>query len=1004
MLQLKNISKSYVTGPYAQKALDNISVTFRDSEFVAVLGPSGSGKTTMLNVIGGLDHYDSGDLLINGVSTKKYTDHDWDAYRNHEVGFVFQNYNLIQHQSILSNVELALTLSGISPQERKKRAEKALEDVGLADHINKKPNQLSGGQMQRVAIARALVNNPSIIFADEPTGALDTKTSVQIMEILKEVSKDKLVVMVTHNPMLAEMYATRTVKLEDGKIIDDSSPAEGFEKTRKAKKARTAMSFLTALSLSFANLMGKKGRTFMTAFAGSIGIIGISAILALSTGTQDYIQKVETNTLAQYPLTITRTKSAISGISEAAQGGSLAKTIEKMQYNQNEGETAKVRATLSTLLSASGANDLKSFKSYLESNPQNLDSYVKSMEFSYNTTPKIYNEYNGNVKQVYPSTMYGQNSNSSTASAHTTSSNPMAKFTSMESFGAMPKDKSLYDDKYSVAAGRWPEKDTECVLVLHQDGSIADSLLYTLGFRDPEELQNAIKKYSRDEKVDLPEEFDPVPFNQILGKKFKLVNAADCYQKESGIWVDKTDDAAFMKSVYDKSEDLTIVGIINAPEGRNSSLSLSAGINYPYGLLEKSIKAAEESQIVKDQLADPAFDVLSGKTFAEEKENGFDGSAFEDIVEFNMNALTDSIKIGELPTFTEADIAKIISSAVDEKTIAQIIAGIAGNKGYSEAMQQILTGATATYIAYIAEGGTLGPDEYFSKGNPGYEWVENACAAAGITLSEEVLKDIYTVSGKIVEVFMSSLMQQFAKLQNNFITFDASALQNLFKFNVTEEKLLAISKVISGAASRTYETNLATFGYADLANPAAVTIYPNNFDSKEQITQIVDSYNAEVGETKAISFTDIAKLLMNSLTTMIDMITAALIAFVAISLVVSSIMIGIITYISVLERRREIGILRAIGARKRDIFRVFNAETFIIGLIAGVIGITIVYIGCIPANIIARAAFNAEYDIAFLPVWSAIIMIIISVGLTFIAGLIPSSSAAKKDPVEAINS
>ncbi|MDO5329246.1 MAG: ABC transporter ATP-binding protein/permease [Coriobacteriia bacterium] len=1004
MLELKNISKSYVTGPFSQKALDGISVSFRDSEFVAVLGPSGSGKTTMLNVIGGLDHYDSGDLLINGVSTKKFNDKDWDAYRNHEVGFVFQNYNLIPHQSVLSNVELALTLSGISPSERKRRAEEALTKVGLADHIHKKPNQLSGGQMQRVAIARALVNNPSIIFADEPTGALDTKTSVQIMEILKDVSEDKLVVMVTHNPMLAEMYATRTVKLQDGKIIDDSSPYEGFEVKAKAKKSRTAMSFLTALSLSFANLMGKKGRTFMTAFAGSIGIIGISAILALSTGTQAYIENVETNTLAQYPLTITRTKSAISGISEAAQGGSLAKTIEKMQYNQNEGDTAKVRATLSTLLSASGANDLKSFKSYLDSNPQDLDSYVKSMEYSYNTTPKIYSEYNGNVRQVYPSTMYGQNSNSSTSSAQTTSSNPMAKFTSMESFGAMPKDKTLYEDQYSVAAGRWPEKDTECVLVLHQDGSIADSLLYTLGFRDPEELENAIKKYSRDEKVSLPEKFDPVRFSDILGKKFKLVKASDCYQKELGIWVDKSDDEAFMKGVYEKSEDLTIVGIINAPEGRSSSLSLSAGINYPYSLLEKSINAAADSQIVKEQLNDSNFDVLSGKTFAEEKENGFDGSAFNDIVEFNAEALAGAIKVGELPSFTEADIASVIEKAVDEKTIAQIISGIAGNKGYSEAMQKILTGATATYIKYIAEGGTLTPDIYFTKGNPGYEWVENACSAAGLTLSEEVLKDIYTVSGKILEAFTSSLMQQFSKLQNNFLTFDASALSNVFKFNLTEEKLMAISKVITGAATRTYESNLSNFGYADLTNPAAVTIYPNNFNSKESITQIIESYNEEVGETKAISYTDIAKLLMTSLTTMIDMITAALIAFVAISLVVSSIMIGIITYISVLERRREIGILRAIGARKRDIFRVFNAETFIVGLIAGVIGIVIVYIGCIPANIIARAAFNAEYDIAFLPIWSALFMILISVGLTFVAGLIPSSSAAKKDPVEAINS
>lgn len=540
MLELKEICKSYTTGDFTQKALDHVSVTFRDSEFVAVLGPSGSGKTTMLNVIGGLDHYDSGDLLINGTSTKEYKDRDWDHYRNNQVGFVFQNYNLIPHQSILSNVELALTLSGISKTERRVRAQKALIEVGLKEHINKKPNQLSGGQMQRVAIARAIVNNPNIIFADEPTGALDTKTSVQIMDILKKIAKDRLVVMVTHNPEIAEEYATRIVNLKDAEIVGDSMPynkdeEERPKRFRKAlKKGKTAMSFMTALSLSFANLMGKKGRTFMTAFAGSIGIIGISAILALSTGTNEYIKNVENNTLSQYPLSITRAKSVISEFANMS-GGGISNMIKDMRTNNQDEGTIGVRTFLTKMLSTAGNNDLKSFKAFLETNPNNVFDSINSIEYSYSAQPLIYTNDQAGLREVYPEGTLSSVTGSSSAGGMSSMSSGAGQGTGMSSMGSttgfaqLPKNDALYKDVYSVAAGKWPENSNECVLVLHQDGTINDSLLFTLGLRDNNELMDALKNYSKQEKVNLPEKYDDISFSTILGKKFKVINACDTY-------------------------------------------------------------------------------------------------------------------------------------------------------------------------------------------------------------------------------------------------------------------------------------------------------------------------------------------------------------------------------------------------------------------------------------------------------------------------------------------
>lgn len=540
MLELKEICKSYTTGDFTQKALDKVSVTFRDSEFVAVLGPSGSGKTTMLNVIGGLDHYDSGDLLINGKSTKEFRDQDWDHYRNNQVGFVFQNYNLIPHQSVLSNVELALTLSGISSSERKERAKKALEEVGLGEHIEKKPNQLSGGQQQRVAIARAIVNDPNIVFADEPTGALDTKTSVQIMDILKKIAKDRLVVMVTHNPELAQKYATRIVNLKDAKIVGDSKPYKPSKSASELKgqlleKGKTAMSFVTALSLSFANLMGKKGRTFMTAFAGSIGIIGISAILALSTGTNEYIKNVENNTLSQYPLMITRSKSVVSEFQEMSQGGSLGDMIREMRHNNQEENKIGVRDFLSKMLATSGNNDLKSLKTFLDSNPDGLNDDVDSIEYTYSAQPIIYADDIGGIREVSPAGTFSSMSAGTSGSSYTSASQNYSGggMSSLSGFASLPKNENLYKDKYTVAAGHWPENTNECVLVLHQDGTINDAMLYTLGIRDNQEMLDAIQNYTKDEKVNLPSDYPDITYNDVLGKTFKIVNACDLYEYDA---------------------------------------------------------------------------------------------------------------------------------------------------------------------------------------------------------------------------------------------------------------------------------------------------------------------------------------------------------------------------------------------------------------------------------------------------------------------------------------
>lgn len=1037
MLELKNICKSYTTGHYTQKALDNVSVTFRDSEFVAVLGPSGSGKTTLLNVIGGLDHYDSGDLIINGVSTKKYKDKDWDHYRNNQLGFVFQNYNLIPHQSVLSNVELALTLSGISPAERKRRATHALDEVGLKDHLSKKPNQLSGGQQQRVAIARAIVNNPSIIFADEPTGALDTKTSVQIMDILKKISKDRLVVMVTHNPNIAKDYATRIVNLQDAKIIDDSQAfniedSSAYNKKNKSlKKGKTSMSFFTALSLSFANLMGKWGRTIMTAFAGSIGIIGISAILALSTGTNLYIKNVEGNTLSQYPLEITRSKSVISEFMGDDQGG-ISNLITDLTSNKQEDQKIGVRDYLTKMLSASGSNDLKSLKAYLDKNKEELKDNIDSIEYKYSAQPLIYADDDSGVREVHPTSMLSSLSGGSRTSASTMSNSGASSMMgtsatgSMSGFSLLPKDSSIYDDKYSVDCGRWPANENECVLVLHQDGTISDSLLYTLGLRPSQELNDALSDFSTHQKVNLPQNYEDVSYSQIIGKKFKLVNPSSLYafNESLSIWEDKTSDKSFLEQQVKNSQNLEIVGIIKPPSGTNVALSLTAGINLFSTLGDTCIKNAANSRIVQDQLSRPLIDVLTGKTFEEEKSNNsLDGSLFGEIFDINYSGFVQAFNF-EMPSLnldiklSDEDIKKAISDIVTPDLINEIIKQVISEEKLSQDFAAILTNAVNNFLNAQKDNPSLLPEQYFSQGQPGYSFIIQLTVVAGKDTADiyiPIFQDLcIKLSKNIITVFSNSVIQSYSNIAsslaslNKSFSFDSSKLKDVFKVNLTPEKLMSISKLISGSSERTYHSNLVSFGYSDIENPDQIFIYPKDFYSKDEICAQIDSYNQQNKdnghEDNVISYTDFSKLLINSITTMIDMITAVLIAFVGISLLVSSIMIGIITYISVLERRREIGILRAIGARKIDIFNVFNAETFIIGLIAGIMGIIVTWIGCIPANILAKTIFDVEYDIAILPLWAALILIIISIFLTFIAGLIPSSAAAKKDPVEAINS
>jgi hypothetical protein len=894
MLELNDIKKDYVSGSTTVSALKGINLRFRDCEFVSILGQSGCGKTTMLNIIGGLDKYTSGDLKINGVSTKNYKDRDWDFYRNNSIGFVFQSYNLIPHQTVLSNVELALTLSGVSKAERKKRAIEALEKVGLGEQIHKKPNQMSGGQMQRVAIARALVNNPDILLADEPTGALDTETSVQIMELLKEISKDRLIIMVTHNPELAKDYSTRIVRLLDGVITDDSNPysLEDMEadirtkedakvkasekKTKKSgKKQKTSMSFFTALSLSFNNLMTKKTRTILTAFAGSIGIIGIAMILSISNGIQLYIDRVQRDTLSSYPITLQAESIDISSMVSSMTGNSDSEEHEdktKIYSNDIMGDM------INTMVKEVKSNNLSEFKKYIENGGSDIKSYVSDIQYSYDVPLNIYmKDTSKGVEQLNPSTMfdsiYGEGA-TSTSSAMS-SGMGMGMFSNSSVWNQLLGNQQVLDEQYDVLAGHWPENYNEVVLVADKNNEVDDYTLYSLGLKDPEEVRTLFKKMMVGESYET-EKDTSYTFDEILDTEFKLVMPTDMYKYNdvTGTWDDYSKDDKYMTNVVNNGTDIKVCGIIR-PNDDAVSTSLSSGIGYTAKLTEYIIEQVKNSEIAKAQLADTSVDVFTGVPFDNDR---------------NTEITMDDVN------------------------------------------------------AYMA---TLSPEE-----------------SAQMQAMTSGMSD-----DQILQLFSASLKAR---------TTDA-----------------------------TLDSNKSKLGITDLDTPSQIDIYATDFDSKEKVQNIIKDYNKlqqdDGKEENVINYTDYVGIMMSSVSTIINAISYVLIAFVAISLIVSSIMIGIITYISVLERTKEIGVLRSIGASKKDVSRIFNAETLIEGFVSGALGIVVTLLLCIPANALIKHLTDIS-NVAQLPVAGGVILIIISMFLTFIAGLIPAKLAAKKDPVVALRS
>lgn len=1169
MLQIKNISKTYKTGNLVQRALDDVSLNLRDNEFVAILGPSGSGKTTLLNIIGGLDRYDSGDLIINGISTKKYKDRDWDSYRNHTVGFVFQSYNLIPHQTVLANVELALTISGISGKERRERAIKALEEVGLGEQIHKKPNQMSGGQMQRVSLARALVNNPDILLADEPTGALDSETSIQVMDLLKEVAKDRLVVMVTHNPELAYQYATRIVKVKDGKLLEDSDPyeipeGEAPEPVHK-NMGKSSMSFLTALSLSFNNLKTKKARTILVSFAGSIGIIGIAMILSLSHGVNKYIEDMEEKTMSEYPLQITKTTTNMMSMSEDMMSSKKATSTDN-----------KVREMqiLTQMVSGTEYNDLKSLKTYLESGQSDIKNQTKAIEYDYGITPQIYlQEDNGDVRKVCPD---------QTLSSLTGSSSMMLAMmgsSGMEQFHALPENEALYKDQYDVKAGHWPENDHECVVILTQNGQLYDMTLYSLGLKSGEELDKILEAVKEDQSVEINEEPGAYDYNDFLGITLKLVNASDyyVYDDEFSVWKDKSDNQQYVKDLVKNGEDLKVVGVVQPKEGQDFTM-LTAGVGYPASLLDHVIDKAAQSDIVKDQLKDKKTNVFNGKSFDDPDDEG--GLNMEDLFKIDEEAFKDAFKIdtsrmnmdtsafsdmdfsgvdmsdlidadalsGAMPSFSTKDIQDILNGVsvnLTQDTLTELFNALL--KGYQDSVGDDpatdITGLTAGLKQYLTSDeavqylsqklkdilqpqleGVITEDmlkDFVGRVMEDYQefalkqenpddfntnfraYLETDAVSrilseelagikdklSGVTITDDQIKEILTdlangygeyakannlaqpdkiqaaflkyissdagqklllqyvekivdtktlqanlqnkmasvmggftneltsqissAMGKVMEQVGTNLQKSMGNAMTSLMgnmqdifSIDPDAFAKAIQVNMSEDDLQELMTSLMTTGTVSYESNLNKMGYADEDDPQTISIYPIDFDSKQVVDQIIEDYNDDMKNSgqddKVISYTDMVGMMMSSVTSIVNMISYVLIAFVAISLVVSSIMIGVITYISVLERRKEIGILRAIGASKGNVGAVFNAETFIIGLLAGVIGIILTLIAIFPTNyIIHTVSGNTDVNAA-LPMGAAFILIALSVVLTLLGGLIPANKASKSDPVTAL--
>ena len=1160
MMQLNHICKKYQTGQLVQKALDDVSLNLRNNEFVAILGPSGSGKTTLLNIIGGLDRYDSGDLIINGVSTRCYSDRDWDSYRNHTIGFVFQSYNLIPHQTVLANVELALTISGVSRAERKRRAKNALEQVGLGEQCHKRPSEMSGGQMQRVAIARALVNNPDILLADEPTGALDSETSLQVMELLKQVAKDRLVVMVTHNPELAAQYATRIVNLKDGVIRSDSMPYTPEKAAAPAvhkNLGKSSMSIFTSLVLSFNNLRTKKARTFLTAFAGSIGIIGIALILSLSNGVNNYIASIEKDTLSEYPLQIQSTGVDFSSLMTMKSG---------QQDTQAEDGRVSVAKMLSSMFSRVNANDLTSLKRYLDGGTSGIEQYATAVEYAYGLSPQIYREDADGVRQVNPDQTFAA------LGFGSTSNSMLSAMMSTDVFFEMPSDAQLYEGQYDLKAGHWPQYETECVLVLLPNGGISDFMLYTLGLRDSVELDEMLRQFAQNESIDTPEEFQSYAYEDFLNIEFKCINAADryVYDAEYDLWRDRSGDDAYLSSLVSDGLTLRIVGVVQPSKDATATM-LRTGVGYLPSLTQHAAKTAVSSAIVKAQLASPEINVFNGERFdTQSPRSGFDlaslfkvdftalagafhfenadlSSAFggmsvdlsgaldagsidlSDLPEFDASKLFEGVKVNlsaqALAKLTQAVLdayqdyangdpaldysrldeyfAEYLKTPEAQRRFTDGMKKILDENGTltvsPEALRQLVLDLVADYQQYAQENGLTDPDklgEYFAEylqteraqeilregakkilsydgdlrilpeqiealaadmyaGYRAYA-AENGLAdpsnfrqtledflktpeaqealARGLSevldleqLKNQVSKTLQDYLGRVMEQYsavlsaqISSVMQQAmrqlaAKLPDilmqslsgdSDMTLDSKALSQAVQLNMGQEELAELLRSLLLTGETTFESNLQTLGYADEDSPNSINIYPRDFESKEKIVEILDGYNSRMqacGEdSKVIRYTDMVGTMMSSVTEIVNIISYVLIAFVAISLVVSSIMIGVITYISVMERRKEIGILRAIGASKRNVSEVFNAETFIIGLLAGAIGIGMTLLILLPGNAILHSLTGQQNVNAALPATSGLILVALSTALTMLGGLIPSRSAAKCNPVIAL--
>ncbi len=1195
MLEIKDISKSYTTGSFTQHALDHVSIAFRDNEFAAILGPSGSGKTTLLNIIGGLDHYDSGDLVIDGVSTKRYKDRDWDTYRNHRVGFIFQSYNLIPHQTVLANVELALTLSGVPRSERRKRALAALGTVGLAEHVSKKPNQLSGGQMQRVAIARALVNDPSIVLADEPTGALDTETGIQVMNILKEVARDRLVVMVTHNPDLAHQYATRIVNLTDGHITGDSDPldprtaatgmrpataagagaagaAAGATTGAAAARAATAhavntaantsptsananvagsaggsasaashataraasdgpdasaastsgtastarpprggkaaagakpdrkasMSFLTALSLSFNNLMTKKGRTFLTAFAGSIGIIGIAAILALSNGVNNYIADTEEQALTSYPLTITKSSFDMSSLLSMSMGGTSSTTSGSDSASDDSASSGTIPQShmMSDMFAQVKNNDLASFKEFLDSGDSGIEQYVSTITYDYGIVPQVYSaDTSDGINKINPSSFASTFTNGMSGSAFSSNQSGMNSFTEMMG------NSDVLDSQMDVVAGRWPQNANEAVLVLAQDGSISDYTLYSLGVYDTDQMNAALTRAMNGEDPDTPDEYRDFSYDDALGLHFKVVPANRMYQHndEQNTWTDLSKDTDYMKEQIDNGIDLSIVGVVK-PKDTATASALTEGVAYTTGLTRELMDDAASSEIVQEQLADRDTDVFTGKTFEElQSDQGgnldfgslftVDEQALQNAFSFDTSALSSmgsgsdldlsgldlsSAMSGDASSFDFSSMdTSALSSLFDADTMQQIMANAPAfdptqfdlgsvsdvdRQALIQASNQVAGGFAAwlmqdptrlspnadfnaLFQQYVAENPSVLDGMSQAMGAIGQQYQQaiqtamqsymtnqfapylaqamqslmtQAAQVMATQLAQQMQAQMVAATDSIgtalataISSQLNSQMAQLSSAMESGFSVDPEAFANAIQFNMSQEDLTSLLTNYMNADQLTYDNNMAKLGYADPASPSSISIYPIDFPAKEQVISIIDNYNQQMTDAgdsdRTIEYSDIMGTLMKSVTRIVDTVSLVLIAFVGISLVVSSIMIAIITYISVLERKKEIGILRAMGASKRNVGNVFNAETILEGLIAGVFAILVVYIASVPVNAFVLEGWKVP-NVMALPVTSALILIGISVLLTFVAGLIPSSMAARRDPVEALRS